>query len=333
MSRNLPEVPTGPRPWVKRLVSVAIVLHFFAIFTAVTTGSMGSPTMLIDLKNKVTSHYLRLTWLENGYRFYAPEPGSPPVMWFRLGYQDGSFRWVELPDRDDHLLRMPFQREMAVAMVFIGGYIDPTTMTVTPQGRAVLPSYVRHLSQRHARADNPVIEVQVYCLMHRVLEPYMAQQGIKQTDLRLYGFNAFGPFQADGKPTRESAVKIAEDGSPEGVLSCYRSLFAQRKGDDRGYLISQVAQDVIAGRKQGHQFVEELGLPKPVEEWLKKHEELMSDSPGELASRLDQSLLVPLPTPPLPTIQPNSSWLPGGSVPPNPLPGMPPGPASPRPRP
>src|SRR5262245_37113921 len=124
MSKHLPETPKVGWPlWAKIAVSAGIVWHFFAIFLAVTSegGRGNSPELCRKIYyqelGKVPAYpYLRFLFLTNAYRFFAPNPGPTALLWFRVQYDDGSARWFELPDADEFVLRMPYQRRLALAL-------------------------------------------------------------------------------------------------------------------------------------------------------------------------------------------------------------------------
>src|SRR5262249_14262767 len=89
---------------VRRLgVSVLIVLHLAGVATVVI-GSPPGPWAAAQLQHWVFRPYLDFMYLNNAYRFYAPEPGPASQVWFRVEYQHGNqtlTRWVKLPEMDD----------------------------------------------------------------------------------------------------------------------------------------------------------------------------------------------------------------------------------------
>jgi hypothetical protein len=81
--------------------SVLLLLHFGAILTAVTVvpPPNGAPPWLANqVWLRWTRPYLQFTLLNNGYHFYAPEPGPASLVWFRVEFADGASRWVRIPD-------------------------------------------------------------------------------------------------------------------------------------------------------------------------------------------------------------------------------------------
>ena len=99
---------------VKVIVSLVILFHLSAILTHVIAG--GGPFVMKQISSWYRP-YLKTMWMDNAYRFYAPDPGSTEVLWYKLQYEDGSTRWTQVPRREDFYLRMPFQRHMSIALL------------------------------------------------------------------------------------------------------------------------------------------------------------------------------------------------------------------------
>jgi hypothetical protein len=96
---------TAAVSWVRRLtVSALVVVHFLAILSAVL-GMQPGPFLFSELQHWVFRSYLQFMYLNNGYRFYSPEPSPASQVWFRVEYrhEGRSLRvWVKLPDMDDN---------------------------------------------------------------------------------------------------------------------------------------------------------------------------------------------------------------------------------------
>jgi hypothetical protein len=79
----------------------AALLHFGAIATAIVlvpAPGGGPPWLALQAYTRFYRPWLEMTHLNNGYHFYAPEPGPVTLLWFRVQYADGSARWVRIPD-------------------------------------------------------------------------------------------------------------------------------------------------------------------------------------------------------------------------------------------
>jgi hypothetical protein len=215
MSKHVVSQPASWPLWAKIVVSLLIVWHFFAIFLAVTSEGYagGRPELAYQLYYSEvpwTHGYLKGLFLTNAYRFFAPNPGPTTLIWFRLQYEDGSVRWVELPDGDEFVLRMPYQRRLALAMA-IGQNIAfdrEGRPFLSVQGKAYLSSYVRHVAKKFPKVRTgrdgsttlvPVEKVQVTWVQHHWLEPWQVWAGWEHTDLRNYEYAYLGTYDVNGE--------------------------------------------------------------------------------------------------------------------------------------
>jgi hypothetical protein len=143
----LTAVPAG---WRLVGVSVLILLHFAAIFTAVTVvpPPNGPPPFVANqLWTRLSRPYLQLTVLNNGYHFYAPEPGPSALMWFYVEFSDGASTWVRFPDHKTVATHIERRRLGALA-------------TMVGQPVPVQPARLDELTDRRIRAGlahNPPI--------------------------------------------------------------------------------------------------------------------------------------------------------------------------------
>jgi hypothetical protein len=95
--------------------SILVVLHFGGILTAVTAvppRNDSAPWLSMHLWT-VYRPYLTFAYLTNAYHFYSPDPGPPTLMWYHVEYQDGSARWIKLPNHQDNMVGLHFQRLLA----------------------------------------------------------------------------------------------------------------------------------------------------------------------------------------------------------------------------
>src|SRR5262245_42688935 len=198
----------GPPRWLKRAVTIAIGLHFLAIWSTVvgtSTFRYQAPPLVEMLRvSPPVNFYLQSTFLTNPYRFYAPDPGPTSLMWFRLKYADDTVRWFELARRDDFALRIPYQRHMSIAMMLFGMGVapdptDPGKLVILPEAQIGLSSYVRHVAGMHPRTAPdgtaiPVELVSVYAVFHNILEPDQIRLGWEPDALQLYEMDFLGQY-------------------------------------------------------------------------------------------------------------------------------------------
>jgi hypothetical protein len=109
-------LPSLPR---KVLLSLLLVFHFGGIFVAganVAPGGVGQPPWLTEqLWVRVYRYYLGYVYMTNAYHFYSPDPGPSTLTWFRIQFDDDSYRWVKLPDKQGSLVPLQYTRLMVVA--------------------------------------------------------------------------------------------------------------------------------------------------------------------------------------------------------------------------
>jgi hypothetical protein len=103
----------------KVVVSLLILFHFAGIFVAgvnVAPQGMDQPPWLTEQAwARVYRYYLGYLYMTNAYHFYSPNPGPSTLVWFRIQYTDGSYRWVQRPSREDSLVPLDYTRGMVTA--------------------------------------------------------------------------------------------------------------------------------------------------------------------------------------------------------------------------
>jgi len=268
MVQSQPALPKGPRTWVKCVVSVLVVLHLGAILTAVTSASGGrfnAPYLAVKA-NEPCRPYLQTVFLSNAYRFFAPNPGPATLTWFRLSYQDGSVRWVELPRRED-FGSMAYQRHLSLPALGTQTMPDPKQpehQVLTPSAHVCLASYVRFLAKQHAHGTaNPVVEVKAFNVSHTSLLPGHVRMGWEALDLRLYQPTFLGRYGADGVRSDDRPV------SP-GPMSLF--------------VADILAEDVIPFL--GAVTLDDLRLPGPVHRVVTRFPELLTAAEQPMRERL-----------------------------------------------
>jgi hypothetical protein len=291
MSRREQQTPAGPPRWAKRVISLLIALHFMAILSVVTSASSGNypaPPLAIWF-NAPFRPYTQFTFLTNPYRFYAPEPGPTNLLWFRVVYEDKTARWVEVPDRDAHSMRMPYQRHLSVAMLVdqMAPQITNDTRLLYPVGQICITSYVRHVArtQERTRPDGTriaVSSVELYFAPHRQLWPDEFRLGMEFNDIRTYALYHAGSYTPDG-----SRIDPFGQDNP-GLLRWERT---------SGFVATLLTADVYpivqhldpAARAS---VVDQLEIPKPIRHLLAKAPELLElrPSPPTLEARIREAV-------------------------------------------
>ena len=110
-------------------LSLIIVFHFGGILTAVTVADQATTPWISNFMMAwVYRPYLHLIFMSNAYRFYSPDPGTSSVLRFAVFYNDGEFRWIEVPKKADCRIGMEYQRMNALPeQSFFSYYRFPPT--------------------------------------------------------------------------------------------------------------------------------------------------------------------------------------------------------------
>jgi hypothetical protein len=97
--------------------------------------------------NHVYRHYLTFLYMSNAYHFYSPDPGPSHLVWFRVQYEDDSFRWVRFPDKQSALVPLQYTRSIVLG--------DSTDLNVPPPMPALMAMRIkeRKLAGRLFRPD------------------------------------------------------------------------------------------------------------------------------------------------------------------------------------
>jgi hypothetical protein len=98
-------------------LSLFILYHFGGMVVAITSvDPPGSQGLWVSRQLWVRAYrpYLQFMYLTNAYHFYSPDPGPPALLWFALQYDDGTYSWVKLPDRENSPISMHYQRMLAL---------------------------------------------------------------------------------------------------------------------------------------------------------------------------------------------------------------------------
>lgn len=250
---------------MRQLISLAIALHFLALITAVAMPPYfgGRPAAAITwIYDHVTRRYLEFAALTNDYRFYAPEIAIYTQAWFRVLDSDGTVRWTQFARRDEFALHMRYQRRLGVPLMMQSALrpsaTKPGAPEITPAGRVLFASFVRHAARREqARGARPS-EIQLYFVAHRVRQPAEIQRGWRATDPRLYLPRYLGTYDADG----QSQIGPSNALYPTIPMSLF--------------LATMLREDIAPARHQ-----DETTLPDPISDLLSRHPELIAHSGDE----------------------------------------------------
>ena len=118
-------LPWSPR--VRGIVSIFLAFHVAAVFVA--PWSMPQPASgLSETVAAGLEPYLLALSLNNGYRFFAPNPGPSHVVHYRVHLRDGSVREGRFPNLEEHQPRQLYHRYFMIAET-----VDRATAGLFPQ--------------------------------------------------------------------------------------------------------------------------------------------------------------------------------------------------------
>lgn len=235
-----------PRDWRLFLGSLLILAHFAAICTAITVvpPPNGPPPFVpLQLYVRFFHPYLVATNMNNGYHFYAPEPGPSALLWFRVQWADGASRWERAPDHPKMANHLQRRRLGALATVI-------TQTQPLPPHRA--EALIKARTEAGERQDIPLSPDQPPAVQYREPTPvskhllssfarFIARHTphpdgatVAITGIKIYSVEYFNPpvehFLAGREPVDPSLYvpHYMGDYEPDGRLkeSCYRLVWA-----------------------------------------------------------------------------------------------------------
>lgn len=183
--------------------SLLVLFHFGGILAAVSSVPP-NPWISNQLWTRVYRPYLEFMYLNNAYHFYSPDPGPASLVWFRVQYEDGTYRWLKVPNREDFPLAINYQRrlslteslnQLAPPLPLSPQQIHYRTVEVANQtgipphpemamhlqyrepswfSRRMLETYARHVMRTLPHEHDPSIKptsVKIYRIMHNIPTP------------------------------------------------------------------------------------------------------------------------------------------------------------------
>jgi len=217
----------------KKTTAICFVLfHFASIISAVTSiepPNAPASWLATNLWAYYFRHYLTFAYLNNAYHFYSPEPGPPVLLWSKIQYEDGTFRWFKIPNRTESPIQMHYQRMLSVTeSTNVASSHSPDNWEeklqrrnlaglanqpqITPLNRSMsqsymfkepadyskrmLLSYALYLTKKFAHpTDKPSINnIKIYRVTHSIITPGDMSRGENALDPTLYYPYFMGSF-------------------------------------------------------------------------------------------------------------------------------------------
>jgi len=223
----------------KKTTAICFVLfHFASIVTAVTSiepPNAPASWLATNLWAYYFRHYLTFAYLNNAYHFYSPEPGPPVLLWSKIQYGDGSFRWFKIPNRTESPIQMHYQRMLSVTeSTNVASSNTPDNWEeklqrrnlaglanqpqITPLNRSMsqsymfkepadyskrmLSSYALYLTKKFTHpVDKPEVNIdniKIYRVTHSIITPTDMSRGESALDATLYYPYFMGSFDKKG---------------------------------------------------------------------------------------------------------------------------------------
>lgn len=192
-----PPPSTWPRT-TRRLITALLVFHLIAVvippLQLATTSSPIMSSPFVDRISWVFRPYDDALFLNHGYAFFAPNPGSNFLLRARLEFTDGRpAQWVSLPDVERQAPRLMYHRHFMLSEHFHGADPGAIPADASPAARgrwrAMREVFLRreqaiieHLKQKYGAS-----EVTIERWEHRPPTTYeYFQEGVPLDSPRLY---------------------------------------------------------------------------------------------------------------------------------------------------
>jgi len=178
---------SGLTPGWKRLISLLVTLHVVAVFV----GPWAMPPHGSELARSIANGfgpYLQAAFLNNGYRFFAPEPGPGHLVRYEIVTRDGRQIEGSFPDRKAQWPRLLYHRHFMLSE-FLNSLSAPEAAEVAT---AYEESYAGHLANRYDAKS-----VKLYLQQHRLPTMDEVRSGKKLSDPEFYDEHVVVEYDKD----------------------------------------------------------------------------------------------------------------------------------------
>ncbi|MEM7476788.1 MAG: hypothetical protein AAF483_17530 [Planctomycetota bacterium] len=163
--------------------SLLIVLHVIAI--AAAPASVPPATPLTQRIHSIFRPYLQFGFLNHGYHFFAPDPGSSSLLEYTVVDEKGQQKWGRLPDRDVHWPRLLYHRHFMLTEFY--GSIPPHQKDLRT---AVAASYAHQILREEGG-----VSVELSLVTHQLSSRQEILSGQLPTDPKKYDIERIGRFE------------------------------------------------------------------------------------------------------------------------------------------
>ncbi len=211
----------------KLVVGSLLSIHLLAVFSA----PWASPEPSSDLSksiSRVFAPYLQFMALDNGYRFFAPDPGPSHLVRYQLLAGKDVIAEGKFPDRQSHWPRLLYHRQFMLSEMMYQlasavpevppGILPDEVMTKNERKQVILleerSGALQQSIANHLLAITPAATaVRLIGQTHAIPGQYDVQRGMSLSDERLYQEVPLGVFTRGGKPVAESEPEEAPQDS------------------------------------------------------------------------------------------------------------------------
>jgi hypothetical protein len=178
---TIAQAPGGLSPTWKLVISLLVSLHVVAVFVgpwaAPPHGSLLARTIATGL-----SPYIQAAHLDNGYRFFAPEPGPGHLVRYEVVTRDGRKIEGSFPDKKAHWPRLLYHRYFMLSewLNSISGP-DSADSKQNELATAYAESYAGHLVHKYDAQT-----VKLYLRQHKLPSMDEVRAGKKLSDPEFY---------------------------------------------------------------------------------------------------------------------------------------------------
>lgn len=176
------ETVWGRRPWLRRAISIGLVIHLLALVIAPLAVAPTSP--LWHRAWLTFRPYLEGLNLNHGYHFFAPEPGPSHLVHYELCFEDGRVEQGLFPNASQQQPRLRYHRHFMLSEFLNNLAIDDSRREVFD---AVTRSYADHLRHEHHAT-----EVTLSLRRHYVPSPQHVSSGKRLNDISLFAERPLG---------------------------------------------------------------------------------------------------------------------------------------------
>ena len=194
--------PSWSFQW-KLITSLALAYHLSAVVIAPLSGPPPATDIARWFSNSLLFRpYTRGVAIDNGYRFFAPNPGPSHIVYFEIDLESGEQIKGQFPDREDHWPRLLYHRYFMLSETVYSNAIPvasvPAVGFSSEQERAdydaarqqadlLLRGLARSLLDENRDAKGELgRQVRIYCVAHGIPTPEKLRGGMKLDDPQLY---------------------------------------------------------------------------------------------------------------------------------------------------